>query len=58
MKKIVNSTKKFVTDHKEAIVVGGIASAIIVLQHRGIVSLNEFLKDNDLYETYYTPEEV
>lgn len=50
------SAKNFVARHKVAIAASAVGITIIALQHKGIQSLNEFLKENDLYEKYYTPE--
>lgn len=57
MKKTIIRTKNFVARHKTAIVVGGIAATVIYLQHEGIKSHNEFLKEKGLFDEYYTPEE-
>jgi hypothetical protein len=53
MKNILVSSKNFVVRHQEAILVGALTGLVIVIQYRGTKSLNEFLKDQDLWETYY-----
>lgn len=55
MKKIYNATKNAFNKNKTTFVVGTIATlaAVVVIQHTGIKSLNEFLKDKDLYKEYY-----
>lgn len=58
MKKIIVSTKGFVRRHKEALVVGAALGTVAVLQARGITSLNEFLKDKDLFNEYYFNNEI
>lgn len=58
MKTKLASAKKFVQTHKTAIALGTVATGIIVLQHKGIKSLNEFLKENDLFDTYYAMDEI
>ena len=53
MKNVYTLTREFVRRHKEALVVGGVASLLIYTQTRGILKMNEFLKENDLLEKYY-----
>jgi hypothetical protein len=50
------STKNFVVRHKTAVAV---AATVLVLQAANRKALNqhdEFLKEHDLYEQFYTPE--
>lgn len=53
MKKFMKSTRKFVRNHKEAIVVGAITIPVIALQYKGIQNMNDYLKDHELYSDYY-----
>ena len=53
MKNKLATAKNFVSTHKTAIALGSLATLAIVAQHNGIKSLNEFLKEHDLYDTYY-----
>ena len=57
MKNALNTTKNFVLKHKEAIVVGTALSAVVVLQNRGIKSLNAFLVEKNLFDEYYIKED-
>lgn len=57
VKKTVVSTKNFVVRHKTAVAV---ATTVLVLQacnRRALDQHNEFLKEHDLYEEFYTPAE-
>lgn len=56
MNKVIVSTKKFVRKHKEALVVGGVLATVAYLQYQGIKSLNNFLVEHNLFETYYLTE--
>jgi hypothetical protein len=56
MKNALITTKNFVLKHKEALIVGTALSAVVVLQNRGIQSLNKFLEEKDLFNEYYLPE--
>lgn len=55
MKKIVNSTKNYVRRNKSRLTWITICTlgAAVTIQHTGIKSLNEFLKENNLFEAYY-----
>jgi len=57
MKKTIAKTQDFVHRNRNAIIVGAITTSVIVLQHQGIKSLNEFLKDKDLFDEYYFVDE-
>lgn len=56
--KIVDSARGFVRRNQKAIVYGTIAVSVIVLQHKGIKSMSEFLEDKGLYEEYFHNNEV
>jgi hypothetical protein len=55
MNEKIAAAKKWVEDHKTPIMLSAltVTSTLVVIQHMGIKSLNQFLKDNDLYEQYY-----
>lgn len=53
MTKLEARIRNFVSTHKTQIVIGGIAAAVIVIQHQGIKSLNGFLVENELFDEYY-----
>lgn len=57
MKKIMSTTKDFVLSHKKALIVTTGLTAVILVQRSGINSLNEFLKENNLFDTYYKLED-
>ena len=59
MKEKFVSAKNFVADRKVAILtVTAVALAgIATIQQAGIRQHNEFLKEHDLYDTYYTQED-
>ena len=56
MKEKIASAKNWVQTNKRVLVVGAISATVIVIQHKGIKGLNNFLKDQDLFETYYLSE--
>ena len=56
MKKLT-PVKNFVHDHKVAIAVVATAIPLIALQRRNTKVLNEFLKEHNLFDEYYTPED-
>lgn len=56
IEKATASTKNFVVRHKTAVAV---TATVLVLQACNRAALNqhnEFLKEHDLYEKFYTPE--
>lgn len=59
IKKVASSTKKFVHDHRVAIAVTvtTISTTAIALMwnHAALEEHDDFLKENNLYETYYDP---
>lgn len=57
IKQKLESTKNHFKRNKNAYRVAAVTVPVILLQHNGIKSLNQFLKDNDLFEKYYSPEE-
>lgn len=58
MHKVMTATKNYVRRNKRTIVVGGLLTTVIILQSRGIKSLNTFLQDHDLYNEYYYNNEI
>lgn len=52
------STKNFVTRHKFAIGVTVGLTAGLVLNKRNMNQVDEFLKEHDLYDLYWSPEEI
>lgn len=57
MRKQIATTKKFVSDHRVAIAVIITTAVCVKLNRVALQQHNDFLKEHDLYETYYTPEE-
>lgn len=59
MNKKPNRFKKFVTDHKTELVVTALTVTTVaaVVTQLGVRSLNEFLKEHDLYDEYYALDE-
>lgn len=55
MNNAITRTKNFVKRNKTKMLVTGFVttSTIMVLQHQGIKSLNEFLEEKGLLEEYY-----
>lgn len=58
IKRVANSTKKFVIDHKVAIAVVVTTLVAVKFNHMALREHNDFLKEHDLYEEFYafTPE--
>lgn len=52
----VASTKKFVARHKTAIAVTATAAICLTLNRVALKQHDDFLKEHDLYETFYNPE--
>jgi hypothetical protein len=58
LKKTVASTKKFIYTHRVAIAVT-LTTALCLKMHTDTISdHNDFLKEHDLFETYYHMNEV
>ena len=59
MKEKLASAKNFVADRKVVILtVAAVAlTGVVALQQAGIQQHNKFLKEHDLYDTYYTQED-
>lgn len=53
------SVQNFVKRHKTQLLTTGllVTTSVAVAQHYGIKDLNEFLKEHDLYDTYYAQYE-
>lgn len=49
--------RDFVERHKVAIAVTATATACLVLNRIALRQHDEFLRDHDLYDEFYTPEE-
>lgn len=58
MKKQYVATKKFVLRHRVAIAIVGTTTVLMTLQFRNTKALNEFLKEHDLFDTYYALDEI
>jgi hypothetical protein len=56
IKKIGRSTKKFVEDHKVGIAVICTAAVLIKVNRMALKDHDDFLKDHDLYEKFYSIE--
>jgi hypothetical protein len=54
--KALPAAKKFVHDHKVAIATTTTAAACLVINQMALKSHNEFLKEHDLYDAYYTED--
>lgn len=52
MHKIANSTKKFVRQHKEALIVGASLGTVIVMMWKAQTSAFDFMKEKGIYEEY------
>jgi hypothetical protein len=57
IKKIARSTRNFVEDHKVGITVVLTAATCLKINRVALRQHDEFLKEHDLYEKFYTPEE-
>lgn len=55
---VAQSVKSYVRRHKKTLIWGASLTSVILLQNRGIQSLNEFLKEKELYEEYYHNNEI
>lgn len=55
-KKAVARTKKFVADHKTALTVAATTAVCFAVHRVAINQHDDFLKEHDLYEEFYTPE--
>jgi hypothetical protein len=58
MRNKIAAAKTYVQTHKKLIALGVTMTTIIALQNNGIKSLNEFLKENDLFDKYYQMDEI
>lgn len=57
LKKAVATSKKFVADHKVAIAVTATAVTCLAINRLALKQHNEFLKEHDLYDSYYALDE-
>jgi hypothetical protein len=59
MKKIANSTKKFVIENRAALmgIVTGIAVTSAIISRIALSQHEDFLKEHDLYEEFYNLNE-
>jgi CHASE2 domain-containing sensor protein len=59
MNEKLNSAKNFVVRNKTKILVTAlvVTTTVAVIEQTGIRSLNAFLKENNLYDTYYRLED-
>lgn len=51
------AVKKFVVEHKTAVTVAITTTVCLALNRAALNSHNEFLKEHELYDTYYQSEE-
>lgn len=56
MNKILKSTKDAIRRNKKTIIVGLSLVAVIVLQDRGIRSMEAFLEEKGLRDEYFRPD--
>lgn len=56
IKSVARSTRKFVADHKVAVAVVVTALVAVKFNHMALREHNDFLKEHDLYEKFYTPQ--
>ena len=54
--KTIKSTKRFVHNHKTALIVTATSTAWIALMMRNAKELNAFLAEHNLLDEYYQPE--
>lgn len=52
----ITSAKNFVAKHRVAIAVVGTAATCLTINRMALKQHDDFLKEHDLYETFYTPE--
>lgn len=59
MRDKINSARNFVSRHKTQMLTAGllVTTSVALAQHAGIKELNQFLKDNDLFDKYYALED-
>lgn len=59
MRDKIASVRNFVKRHKTQLLTTGllVTTSIAVAQHYGIKDMNEFLKEHDLFDTYYALDE-
>lgn len=53
----IRAAKKFVADHKVAIAVTATALVCLKLNRMALADHDNFLKEHDLYEKFYTAED-
>lgn len=58
MKNTLVSTKNFVVRNKTALLVATAAIAVIAIQQKGMKQHNDFLKEHNLYDSFYASEEI
>ncbi|MFL6416815.1 MAG: hypothetical protein ACJ74Y_14220 [Bryobacteraceae bacterium] len=57
VQKAASSTKKFVIKHKTALAVTATAALGLALNKSALKAHDDFLKEHDLYEEFYTPSD-
>lgn len=59
MRKQIESAKQFVADHKNVIIALAIVipTSVAIVQHAGLKSHDNFLRENNLYDEYYAMNE-
>jgi hypothetical protein len=58
MKNKLVAAKNYVQAHPKHCALTATALALVALQNHGIGNLNEFLKENDLFDKYYLSDEI
>lgn len=57
IEKATAATKKFVAKHKTKLAVAATVTGALVLHSKVVGQHNDFLKEHDLYDAFYTTEE-
>jgi len=59
MNKKIKTTKNWIVEHKTVLLVTAlcVTTVVAVLERHGINQHNDFLKEHDLYEEFYTLSE-
>lgn len=56
IKSVARSTRKFVADHKVGLAVVVTTFVCVAINREAIREHNDFLKEHNLYEKFYTPQ--
>jgi hypothetical protein len=58
MRDKIVAAKNYVQAHKKHCALTAAAITVVAIQNNGISNLNQFLKDNDLFDSYYRMDEI